>query len=96
MTNGTPKFVMLLIEDLRSRDSSSITRSLRLSSYTRIDRTYYHSYHMPSLAHANLRSSVSYDPTRIVLIKQTYTVYVETAHGRRKWHLSTLLQCEMS
>ncbi|KAF5321551.1 hypothetical protein D9619_001471 [Psilocybe cf. subviscida] len=33
------------------------------------------------------RSSVSYDPTRIVLIKQTYTVYVETAHGRRKWHL---------
>ncbi|KAF8197897.1 Gti1/Pac2 family-domain-containing protein [Pholiota molesta] len=31
--------------------------------------------------------SPSYDPLRSVLIKQTYTVYVDTAHGRRKWHL---------
>ncbi|KAF9472440.1 hypothetical protein BDN70DRAFT_886989 [Pholiota conissans] len=31
--------------------------------------------------------SPSYDALRSVLIKQTYTVYVDTAHGRRKWHL---------
>ncbi|CAA7261825.1 unnamed protein product [Cyclocybe aegerita] len=28
-----------------------------------------------------------YDPTRSGLIKQTYTVYVETPRGQRKWHL---------
>ncbi|KAH9485531.1 cAMP-independent regulatory protein pac2 [Psilocybe cubensis] len=31
--------------------------------------------------------SPSYDPMRSVLIKQTYTVYVDTPRGRRKWHL---------
>ncbi|KAF8973019.1 hypothetical protein BDZ97DRAFT_1778806 [Flammula alnicola] len=31
--------------------------------------------------------SPSYDTSRSVLIKQTYTVYVDTPHGRRKWHL---------
>lgn len=30
----------------------------------------------------------SYDPMRSVLIKQTYTVYVNTRRGQRKWHLS--------
>lgn len=29
----------------------------------------------------------SYDPMRSVLIKQTYTVYVNTRRGQRKWHL---------
>jgi hypothetical protein len=29
-----------------------------------------------------------YDPMRSVLIKQTYTVYVNTRRGQRKWHLS--------
>ncbi|KIM45349.1 hypothetical protein M413DRAFT_442022 [Hebeloma cylindrosporum] len=31
--------------------------------------------------------SPAYDPMRSVLIKQTYTVYVDTPRGRRKWHL---------
>lgn len=30
-----------------------------------------------------------YDPSRSFLIKQTYTVFVETPRGQRKWHLST-------
>jgi hypothetical protein len=29
-----------------------------------------------------------YDPMRCVLIKQTYTVFVNTRRGQRKWHLS--------
>lgn len=29
----------------------------------------------------------SYDPMRCVLIKQTYTVFVNTRRGQRKWHL---------
>ncbi|KAF9050093.1 Gti1/Pac2 family-domain-containing protein [Panaeolus papilionaceus] len=28
-----------------------------------------------------------YDPSRSVLIKQTYTVFVDTPRGQRKWHL---------
>ena len=35
-----------------------------------------------------LRSHPSYDPSRSFLIKQTYTVFVDTPRGQRKWHLS--------
>jgi len=31
--------------------------------------------------------SPNHDLSRTVLIKQTYTVHVETEHGQRKWHL---------
>ncbi|KAF8895743.1 Gti1/Pac2 family-domain-containing protein [Gymnopilus junonius] len=31
--------------------------------------------------------SPSYDASRSILTKQTYTVYVDTPRGRRKWHL---------
>lgn len=36
-------------------------------------------------------SSSKYDPSRELLIKQTYTVFVETDKGPRKWHLSQSL-----
>jgi len=32
-------------------------------------------------------SHPSYDPSRSFLIKQTYTVFVDTPRGQRKWHL---------
>ncbi|KAF8647090.1 hypothetical protein AX16_006924 [Volvariella volvacea WC 439] len=31
--------------------------------------------------------SANHDPSRSVLIKQTYTVFVDTPRGQRKWHL---------
>ncbi|TFK70622.1 hypothetical protein BDN72DRAFT_870233 [Pluteus cervinus] len=32
-------------------------------------------------------STSNHDPSRTVLIKQTYTVFVDTMRGQRKWHL---------
>lgn len=43
-------------------------------------------------AHFGFSNSQSYDHTRTILIKQTYTVYVDTNIGRRKWHLSKSFQ----
>ena len=37
-----------------------------------------------SRPHNNLRQ----EPVRSSLVKQTYSVYVDTSRGRRKWHLS--------
>lgn len=40
-------------------------------------------------AHSEIQSRPNRrDPTRMLLVKQTFTVTTETAHGRRKWHLS--------
>jgi len=37
-----------------------------------------------SRTHNNQRQ----EPVRSSLVKQTYSVYVDTSRGRRKWHLS--------
>ena len=42
-----------------------------------------------SISNRSLRPYPGYDPSRSFLIKQTYTVFVETPRGQRKWHLST-------
>ncbi|PPQ87451.1 hypothetical protein CVT25_008187 [Psilocybe cyanescens] len=47
---------------------------------------FYHEKPSSQQLYADSLSS-SYDPSRSVLIKQTYTVYVDTPRGRRKWHL---------
>ncbi|KAF4621114.1 hypothetical protein D9613_000517 [Agrocybe pediades] len=47
---------------------------------------FYHEKTPSQQLYADGLSSV-YDPSRSVLIKQTYTVYVDTPRGRRKWHL---------
>lgn len=46
-------------------------------------------YHEKSDIHSHIYagSSSNHDSSRSVLIKQTYTVYVDTPLGRRKWHL---------
>lgn len=44
---------------------------------------------------SKISNSTPHDPSRSVLTKQTYTVYVETPSGRRKWHLSESLALDI-
>ncbi|KAG5637520.1 hypothetical protein H0H81_004271 [Sphagnurus paluster] len=46
-----------------------------------------HSQHLYSGNAFNANASTSTSHNRSVLVKQTYTVYVETPAGQRKWHL---------
>jgi len=48
---------------------------------------FYHEKPGPHYLFAESGYSSKYDPSRELLIKQTYTVFVETDKGPRKWHL---------
>ncbi|KAL0576337.1 hypothetical protein V5O48_005635 [Marasmius crinis-equi] len=47
----------------------------------------HHSLYSDSVYDPNNVSACRRDSSRSILIKQTYTVYVETPRGQRKWHL---------
>jgi hypothetical protein len=72
-----------------TRASSSITKNNRNSTSSRrlsmipMARTcHVFSEKCPT------NSGVRFDPAHHILIKQTYTVFVDTTRGQRKWHLS--------
>lgn len=51
-------------------------------------------HNLVSLGSGSRPKNARQEPARSALVKQTYSVYVDTSRGRRKWHLSMLISLE--